>query len=60
LRQNELSSPLPDGIFEGLENLEELDLYDNRLGPVVEDEELRGLGNLTSATQNTAFESADV
>jgi protein phosphatase 1 regulatory subunit 7 len=55
-----LSSPLPDGIFEGLGNLEELDLYDNRLGPVVEDEELRGLGNLTSATQNTAYKSADM
>jgi len=47
LRQNELSSPLPEGIFEGLGELEELDLYDNRLGPVVEDEELKGLGNLT-------------
>lgn len=47
MRQNELSSPLPDGIFEGLGELEELDLYDNRLGPVVDDEELRGLSNLT-------------
>lgn len=47
LRQNELSSPLPEGLFDGMAELEELDLYDNRLGPVVEDEELRGVSNVT-------------
>jgi protein phosphatase 1 regulatory subunit 7 len=46
LRQNELSSPLPD-VFGTLGRLEELDMYDNRLGPVVEDEELKGLDSLT-------------
>lgn len=47
LRQNELSSPLPDGTFAGLSELQELDMYDNRLGPDVMDDELKGLGNLT-------------
>ncbi|WWC96181.1 hypothetical protein V866_003048 [Kwoniella sp. B9012] len=48
LRQNEITSPLPSGVFEGLTELEELDLYDNRLGSRVEDEELKGCENLTS------------
>ncbi|OCF37236.1 enzyme regulator [Kwoniella heveanensis BCC8398] len=48
LRQNEISSPLPAEAFEGLNELEELDLYDNRLGGRVEDDELKGCPNLTS------------
>ncbi|ORX37337.1 hypothetical protein BD324DRAFT_579925 [Kockovaella imperatae] len=48
LRQNEISSPIPPEAFQGLENLVELDLYDNRLGPSVEDEELAGCSNVTS------------
>ncbi|WWC88628.1 uncharacterized protein L201_003541 [Kwoniella dendrophila CBS 6074] len=48
LRQNEISSPLPEGVFNGLSELEELDLYDNRLGSRVTDEELKGCVNLTS------------
>ncbi|EIW73489.1 hypothetical protein TREMEDRAFT_24836 [Tremella mesenterica DSM 1558] len=48
LRQNELISPLPPQALDGLEELEEIDLYDNRLGPVVEDEELKGCKNVTS------------
>lgn len=48
LRQNDLSSPIPPEAFEGLAELEELDMYDNRLGPRVEDEELRGCPNVTS------------
>lgn len=47
LRQNELSSPLPPAAFGQLGELEELDMYDNRLGPTVEDEELKGLDSLT-------------
>jgi protein phosphatase 1 regulatory subunit 7 len=47
LRQNELSSPLPEGAFDNLGELEELDMYDNRLGPVIEDAELKGLNSLT-------------
>lgn len=47
LRQNELSSPLPQGVFGDLEALEELDMYDNRLGPEVTDEEVKGLNSLT-------------
>lgn len=46
LRQNELSSPLPAECFR-LPALDELDLYDNRLGPVVEDEELKGVPSTT-------------
>ncbi|WVQ73241.1 hypothetical protein IAR50_002807 [Cryptococcus sp. DSM 104548] len=48
LRQNELTSPLPSEAFEGLTELEEIDFYDNRLGPVVHDDELKGAPNLTS------------
>jgi Leucine-rich repeat (LRR) protein len=47
LRQNELTSPLPPDALEGLTQLEELDCYDNRLGPRVRDEEVRGCGNVT-------------
>ena len=47
LRQNEISSPLPPGSLNGLGELEELDLYDNRLGPRMTDEELRGCPNVT-------------
>lgn len=47
LRQNDITSPVPEEVFEGLEGLEEIDLYDNRLGPAVEDEELRGCSNIT-------------
>lgn len=47
LRQNELSSPLPGEVFEGLDALDELDLYDNRLGPRVGDDELGGVKNVT-------------
>jgi len=46
LRQNELSSPLPADCFE-LPECEELDLYDNRLGPRVGDDELKGVKNVT-------------
>jgi protein phosphatase 1 regulatory subunit 7 len=46
LRQNELSSPLPVEQL-ALPSCEELDLYDNRLGPRVEDEELKGFKDLT-------------
>lgn len=46
LRQNELESPLPAECLE-LPALEELDLYDNRLGPRVEDEEVKGMGKVT-------------
>ncbi|KAL7420835.1 protein phosphatase regulatory subunit Sds22 [Cryptotrichosporon argae] len=48
LRQNELASPLPAEAFTGLTQLEELDLYDNRLGPRVTDDELGALVALTS------------
>nr|XP_031864267.1 uncharacterized protein CI109_000180 [Kwoniella shandongensis]KAA5531339.1 hypothetical protein CI109_000180 [Kwoniella shandongensis] len=48
LRQNELTSPLPQGVFDGLNELDELDMYDNRLGARVTDEELKGCPNLTS------------
>ncbi|KAK8858646.1 hypothetical protein IAR55_002875 [Kwoniella newhampshirensis] len=48
LRQNELTSPLPSEGFAGLEELEDLDMYDNRLGTRVTDEELKGCPNLTS------------
>jgi protein phosphatase 1 regulatory subunit 7 len=47
LRQNELSSPLPEGVFDNLGELDELDMYDNRLGPIIEDVELKGLDSLT-------------
>lgn len=46
LRQNELNSPLPTECL-ALAELEDLDLYDNRLGPVVEDEEIAGMGKIT-------------
>lgn len=48
LRQNNLTSPLPAGAFEGLEALRELDMYDNRLGSRVHDEELAGCTGLTT------------
>ena len=47
LRQNNLTSPLPHEAFDGLEALEELDLYDNKLGHRVHDKELSGCLNLT-------------
>lgn len=47
LRQNEISSPIPPEAFQGLDGLEEIDLYDNRLGSTVEDEELAGCSNVT-------------
>ena len=47
LRQNEISSPLPAEAFRDLNELEDLDLYDNRLGPTVSDEELKGCPNVT-------------
>ena len=47
LRQNEVTSPIPPEAFDGLGGLGELDLYDNRLGPTVEDEELKGGENVT-------------
>jgi hypothetical protein len=46
LRQNSLTSPLPAEAFAGLEALEELDMYDNKLGHRVHDEELAGCPNL--------------
>lgn len=46
LRQNELASPLPAECLK-LPALDELDLYDNRLGPVVEDEEMKGMPSMT-------------
>lgn len=46
LRQNELTSPLPSEAFTNLAELEELDFYDNRLGPHVRDEELAGCPNI--------------
>lgn len=46
LRQNLLASPLPAEAFQGLDKLEELDFYDNRLGSRVHDEELAGCPNL--------------
>ncbi|KAJ9100676.1 hypothetical protein QFC21_003721 [Naganishia friedmannii] len=45
---NNLSSPLPAEAFQCLEVLEELDMYDNKLGHRVHDEELAGCTNLTS------------
>ncbi|KAI5452218.1 protein phosphatase regulatory subunit Sds22 [Naganishia albida] len=48
LRQNSLTSPLPAEAFQGLEALEELDFYDNKLGHRVHDEELAGCPNLQS------------
>jgi protein phosphatase 1 regulatory subunit 7 len=39
-------SPLPADAFEGLDALEELDLYDNRLGHHVRDEELKHCKNV--------------
>ncbi|ORY25645.1 putative nuclear regulatory subunit of Glc7p type 1 protein serine-threonine phosphatase [Naematelia encephala] len=48
LRQNEITSSIPPEAFHGLQVLDELDLYDNRLGPVIEDEELKGCPNVTS------------
>ncbi|EAL21219.1 hypothetical protein CNBD2740 [Cryptococcus deneoformans B-3501A] len=48
LRQNELTSPLPSGAFANLTELEELDFYDNRLGPHVRDEELAGCPNIST------------
>lgn len=47
LRQNNLTSPLPAEAFEDLEALRELDLYDNRLGSRVHDEEIAGCSKLT-------------
>ncbi|CAK9782488.1 L domain-like protein [Cutaneotrichosporon oleaginosum] len=47
LRQNELSSPLPAECLK-LGALEDLDLYDNRLGPRVVDDELQGVPKVTS------------
>lgn len=46
LRQNNLVSPLPAEAFQGLEALEELDLYDNRMGHRVRDEELKECKNV--------------
>lgn len=46
LRQNLLSSPLPAEAFQGLHKLDDLDMYDNRLGHKVHDEELAGCPNL--------------
>lgn len=46
LRQNELSSPLPAAALV-LPALDELDLYDNRLGPVLEDDEVKGMPAMT-------------
>ena len=46
LRQNDLTSPLPTEAFEGLGELDELDFYDNRLGPKLEDEEVKGCPKL--------------
>jgi protein phosphatase 1 regulatory subunit 7 len=46
LRQNEISSPLPAECFM-LDAVEEVDFYDNRLGPRVEDVEVAGMKNLT-------------
>jgi len=46
LRQNEITSPIPGDVFEGLDEMEELDLYDNRLGPVFGDEEVKGCTKL--------------
>lgn len=46
LRQNELESPLPAECLE-LPALEDLDLYDNRLGPRVEDDEVKGMSKIT-------------
>ncbi|CAD6584562.1 MAG: hypothetical protein TREMPRED_003863 [Tremellales sp. Tagirdzhanova-0007] len=48
LRQNELVSPLPCEALRGLTELDQLDLYDNRLGPRVTEDELSGCPNLTS------------
>lgn len=44
LRQNDLESPLPEL---KLGELEDLDLYDNRLGSRVGDDEVKGMPNLT-------------
>ncbi len=46
LRQNNLTSPLPGDAFEGLEELEELDFYDNRLGSRMEESEIEGCKNI--------------
>lgn len=46
LRQNELSSPLPGECFD-LPETDDIDLYDNKLGPRVSDDELKGLKNVT-------------
>ncbi|KIR68608.1 enzyme regulator [Cryptococcus bacillisporus CA1873] len=48
LRQNELTSPLPSEAFTNLTELGELDFYDNRLGPLVTDEELAGCPNIST------------
>ena len=50
LRQNELVSPLPCEALRGLTELDQLDLYDNRLGPRVTEDELSGCPNLTCVT----------
>ena len=55
MRQNDLTSPLPAEAFEGLSELDELDFYDNRLGPRLEDEEIKGCPNLTYVS-SLAFE----
>jgi len=47
LRQNNLTSPLPAEAFQGLEALTELDMYDNRLGSRVRDNEIAGCSSLT-------------
>lgn len=47
LRQNDITSPIPAEILEGLYELEELDFYDNRIGPSVSDDEIKGSPNLT-------------
>jgi protein phosphatase 1 regulatory subunit 7 len=47
LRQNDVTSPIPPEAFGELDALEEIDLYDNRLGPRVEDDELAGCSNVT-------------
>jgi protein phosphatase 1 regulatory subunit 7 len=53
LRQNDLTSPLPAEAFEGLGALDDLDFYDNRLGPSMEDAEIKGCPNLRYASSSS-------
>lgn len=48
LRQNTLTSPIPSATFERLVKLEELDMYDNRLGPEFTNAEVKGCPNIKS------------